>query len=113
MVGAIKKSIKICSLEHLNGKLKTIKNIFSSLGYPGKIIESVVEETTSPKSFEPEKCPVYIRIPYFGQTFERFTHRLSKEIENVYHTIKLRPVLGTIKPLSGTNKDVQPTKKAI
>ena len=50
LVGAIKRSTKICSPEHLNDELKTIKNIFSSLGYPGKIIDIVVEETTSLKS---------------------------------------------------------------
>jgi len=84
------------------------------LGYPEKIIDRVVEQTTCPKStkfFGPEKCPVYIRLPCFGQASERFTHRLSKEIENVYHTIKLRPVFGTRKPLNGTNKDVSPTHK--
>ena len=91
---------KICSPEHLTDELKTIKNIFSSLDYIGKILERVVKQTTSSKSiksFGPEKCTVYIRLPYFAQASERFTHRLSKEIENVYHTIKLRPVFCTRK----------------
>ena len=50
--------------------------------------------------------PVYIRLPYFGQVSEQFTHRLSTEIENVYRIIKLRPVFRTIKSLSGTNEDI-------
>ena len=88
--------------------------MFSSLGYPGKIIDKVAEQTTSPKSiksFGPEKCLVYIRLLCFGQASEWFTHRRSKEIENIYYTIKLRPVFDRRKLLSGTNKDVSPTRK--
>ena len=82
------------------------------MGYSGKIIDIVVEQTTSRKSikfFGPKKYLVYIRLPYFGQASELFTHRLPKDIENIYHTIKPIPVFGTIKHLSVTNKDVSPT----
>ena len=87
------------------------KHVFF-IGLSGEIINRVVEQTTSPKSiksFGPEKYPVYIRLPYFEQASEQFTKRLSKEVEHVYHTIKLRPVFGTRKPLSGTNEDITPT----
>ena len=86
------------------------------MGYLGEIIDIVVEQTTRPKSiksFGPEKCPIYIRLPYLAQASEPFTQRLYKEIENIYHTIKLRPVFDMKKPLNGTNKDISPTHDII
>ena len=53
--------------------------------------------------------PVYIRLPYFRQASECFTHPLSTKVESVYHTIKQRPVFDTRKSLSGNKKDVSST----
>ena len=58
-------------------------------------------------------CKIF-NTKYANTTFnyssgKHFQFRLSKEIEKVYHTIKLKPVLGTRKRLSRANKDVSQT----
>ena len=55
----------------INEGISNTKSIFGSLGYPLEIIKKTINKTTaklvSPTKHGPIKCPVYLRLPYFGK----------------------------------------------
>ena len=59
----------------------------------------------------PQKCPVYLKLPYLGNISERFSKKISDEINQVFGPVNLRTILNTDRPLSGTYKDVSPTQE--
>ena len=67
---------KICYKVKLNEEISNIKSFFGSLGYPLEVIEKTINKTTaklvSPTKHGPIKCPVYLRLPYFGKEAKLF-----------------------------------------
>ena len=52
-------------------EIKHIKNILLDNGYSESIIDSNISKKIAqfsmPKRFGPEKCPVYMRVPWIGK----------------------------------------------
>ena len=65
--------------------------------------------STALKMIGPQKCPVYLKLPYLGNISERFSKKISEEISQVFSSVHLRTVLYTDRPLNGIYKDVSPT----
>ena len=66
----------------LKGKLKTLQNTFLSLDFPGKLVSKVITRTRSSTALnmiDPQKCPVYLKFPYLGNIFERFSKKISEK----------------------------------
>ena len=62
-----------CTKSKLNEKIKHIKNILLDNGFPKSIIDSNISKKIAqfsmPKRFGPEKCPVYLRVPWIGKAW--------------------------------------------
>ena len=67
------------------------------------------KSSTALKMIGPQKCPVYLKLPYLGNISERFSKKISEEINQVFSSVRLRTILYTDRSLSGINKDVCPT----
>ena len=106
------RALKICSPSKLDTELENVANIFSALGYPEHVIKSTicrtVERFQTPRPFGPKKCPVYLHLPYIGNVSSRFEEQTSKAVESTYHSVHLRVVYRTRRPLNGVVKDVSP-----
>ena len=63
----VHRALMICTKSKLNEEIKHIKNILLDNGYPDSIIDSNISrkiaQFSMPKRFDPEKCPVYLRVP--------------------------------------------------
>ena len=108
----VKRFTRLCSPCFLEGELKTLQNTFLSLGYPGNLVSKVItraRSSTALKMIGPQKCPVYLKLPYLGNISERFSKKISEEINQVFGAVNLRTILYTDRPLSGIYKDVSPT----
>ena len=61
-------ALMICTKSKLNEEIKHIKNILLDNGYPESIIDcnisKKIAQFSMPKRFGPEKCPVYLRVPW-------------------------------------------------
>ena len=61
----------ICTKSKLNEEIKHIKNILLDNGNPESIIDCNISKKIAqfymPKQFGPEKCPVYLRVPWIGK----------------------------------------------
>ena len=70
------RALAICSPERLPSELDKIKSILLTNGYPEHVIKSFMAVKMKqfhvlPK-FGPEKCPVYLRLPWLGSVSTRF-----------------------------------------
>ena len=67
----VHRALMICTKYKLNKEIKHIKNILLDNGYPESIIDSNISKKIAqfslPKRFGPEKCPVYLRVPWIGK----------------------------------------------
>ena len=59
--------------------------------------------------FGPEKCPVYLKIPWIGDISLKYENQIKKAINFYFHTVNLRVVYNTRVLLSSIQKDYVPT----
>ena len=113
-MGLVKRFTRICSPCFLEGELKTLQNTFLSLGYPVNLISKVITRARSSSALKmigPQKFPVYIKLPQLGNISEKFSKKISEEINHVFSSVNLSKIMYTDRPLSGIYKDVSPPKK--
>ena len=58
--------------------------------------------------FGPERCPVYLRLPWLGSVSTRFEKQVKSAVKQCFSAGETRIVYSTNELLSATNKDVQP-----
>ena len=96
----------------LNEEINNIKSIFGSLGYPLEVIEKTINRTTaklvSPTKHGPNKCAVYLRLPYLGKEAKLFENQVLETVDNTFGAVNLRITHSTRKPLNGIVKDLTP-----
>ena len=67
----VHRALMICPKSKLNEEIKHIKNILLDNGYPESIIDcnisKKIAQFSMSKRFGPEKCPVYLRVPWIGK----------------------------------------------
>ena len=63
---------------------------------------------TSPPTFGPNACPVYLRLPYMGVKSKTLAKQVSHAIESTFNSVVLRVVYNTKRPLAGIVKDAIP-----
>ena len=111
----VNRAIRICSGDKLSEEMDNIRDIFLKLGYPDKVIEQTIERTRSNSTRSmincPKKCPVYLRLPYLGKISLRFAQNISKAVEEVYCSTKLRVIFKTRTCISQNTKGKSPTNQ--
>ena len=75
------RALMICIKRRLNGEIERIKKILLDNGYPKNVINTQIAtkiaQFSTLKRFGPEKCPVYLRVPWIGKP----STNLEKEIK--------------------------------
>ena len=103
----------ICTKSKLNKEIMHIKNILLDNGYPKSIIDSNISKKIAqfsiPKRFGPEKCPMYLRVPWIGKAFVSLDKNVKMAVESCYGSITIRVVFTSKRMLPVARKDVLPT----
>ena len=107
------RAMKICSKVHLNEELTKIREILGNNGYPISLIKTrlskMMQGRDLPKIFGPQKCPVYLRLPYLGEFSERISKSVRHHVEKTFLSVNLRTVFSTKSILPKSTKDVLPS----
>ena len=93
-------------------ELENIRNILSTNGYPDDVVSTSISKKLrafySARKFVPEKCPVYIHLPWLGPLSQRFEKQIVTSVSNCYNSVKTNVIFMTRKILPGIQKDVLP-----
>ena len=109
------RALKICSKSSLQQELDTIKSLFLKNGYP----ESVINARISKKILQfqkhpiegPQRCPVYLKLPWIGETSVIFEKKIKSSILNCFSTVQPRVIFTTRRILPAIHKDVLPASQ--
>ena len=94
----------------LDRDLNDLKSIFLSNGYPGRLLDKLFcnLDNNNPY-FGPNKCPVYLKLPWIGPIAENhFQYALKNITERTFYAAKLRCIFSTRTILAPTPKDALP-----
>ena len=107
------RALAICSPERLPSELDKIKSILLTYGYPEHVIKSFMamkmKQFHALPKFEPEKCPVYLRLPWLGSVSTRFEKQVKSAVKQCFSAVEPRVVYSTKELLPATKKNVLPT----
>ena len=99
----------ICSKNKLGPKLDTLKRTLIENGYPENVISACIREKVanfvSNKRFGPEKCPVYLKMPWVGDISLKYENQIKKAINFCFHTVNPCVVYNTRVILPSIQKD--------
>jgi len=66
-------------------ELDTITSILLNNGYPEHVIKTSIskknQQFNALVKFGPEKCPVYLRLPYIGPTSTKFEKQIKTAVK--------------------------------
>ena len=103
----------ICSKNKLGSELDKIKQLLIQNGYPADVLLSCINQKlanfAAEKTFGPEKCPVYLKLPRIGNVSSKFENQNNKAITSCFYTVKPRVVYSSIVMLPSAKKDSVPT----
>ena len=89
----------ICSKTKLGSELSKIKQLLIDNGYPADILLSCTTQKlanfAAEKTFGPEKCPVYLKLPWIGNVSSKFENQINKAITSCFYDVKPRVVYST------------------
>ena len=101
----------ICTKRRLNGEMKRIKKLLLDNGYPKNVINGQIAKKiahfSNVKRFGPEKCPVYLGVPWISKP----STNLEKEevetiVESCYGSVSTRLAFTSKRMLPVARKDV-------
>ena len=102
----------ICTKSKLKKEIKQVKNILLDNGYPELIIDSSISKKIAqffmPKRFGPEKCPIYLRVPWIGKASISLDKNVKMAVESCYGSVTTRVVFTSKRTLPVARKDVLP-----
>ena len=109
------RAFKICSKSSLQQELDTIRSLFLKNNYP----ESVINARISKKILQfqkhpiegPQRCPVYLKLPWIGETSVIFEKKIKSNILNCFSTVQPRVIFSIQRILPAIHKDVLPASQ--
>ena len=103
----------ICSKTKLGSELDRVKQLLIENGYPDDVLISCIKQKlanfAAEKPCGPEKCPVYLKLPWIGNVSSRFENQINKAITSCFYAVKPRVVYNTKVMLPSAKKDSVPT----
>ena len=94
----------------LNEEIERIKKILLDNGYPKNIINAQITkkiaQLSTLKRFGPEKCPVYLRVPWIGKPSTNLEKEVETAVESCYGSVSTRLVFTSKRMLPVARKDV-------
>ena len=105
----IDRTRKISSEKFIFDDLAELKSIFLSNGYPSRLLDKLFSFREKEIMIGPQKCPVYLKLPWIGQISEsHFEKSLKNIIQKTFYSSKLRCIFSTKSILPSTPKDSLP-----
>ena len=102
----------ICTKHRLNGEIERIKKISLDNGYPKSIVNAQIAKKIAQfstlKPFGPEKCPVYLRVPWIGKPSTNLEKEVKTAVESCYGSVSTRLVFTSKRMLPVAHIDVLP-----
>ena len=109
----VHRALMICSKSKLQHELENISSILRNNGYPESIIQITMSKKIAlfnRKSKEgPQKCPVYLKLPWIGKISLNFEKQTKIAINRCYQAVEPRIIFTTRKILPAIRKDVLPS----
>ena len=107
------RALMICSKTTLGSELDRVKQLLIENGYPDDVRISCIKQKlanfAAEKPCGPEKCPVYLKLPWIGNASSRFENQSNKAITSSVYAAKPRVVYNTTVMLPSAKKDSGPT----
>ena len=72
-------------------------------------ISQILANFAAEKPCGPEKCPVYLKLPWIGNVSSKVKNQISKAITSCYYAVKPRVVYNPRVMLPSGKKDCVPT----
>ena len=109
----VHRALMICSKTKLGSELEKIKELLIENGYSTDVLLSCINQKLAnfeaEKTFGPEKCPVYLKLPWIGDVSSKFENQINKAITYCFYAVKPRVVYNTRVMLLSAKKDSVPT----
>ena len=103
----------ICSKTKFGSELDKIKQLLIENGYPTDALLSCSSQElanfAAEKTFGPEKCSVYLKLPWIGIVSSKFENQINKAIISCFYAAKSRTVYNKRFMLPSAKKDSVPT----
>ena len=108
----VHRALLICTKRRLNRKIKRIQKILLDIGYPKNVINTQITKKIAQfstlKRFGPEKCLVYLRIPWIGKPSTNLEKEVKTAVESCYRSVSTRLVFTSKRMLPVAGKHVLP-----
>ena len=89
----------ICSKTKLGSELDKIIQLLIEIGYPAEVLLSCINQKladfAAEKTFGPEKCSIYLKLPWIGNVSSKFENQINKAITSCFYAMKPRVVYST------------------
>ena len=89
----------ICSKTKMGSELDKIKQLLNENGYPADVLLFCINEKlanfAAEKTIGPEKCPVYLKLPWTGNVSSKFENQINNAIKSCFYAVKPRVVYST------------------
>ena len=99
----------ICSKTKLGSELDKIKQLLIENRYPTDVLLPCINQKlanfAAEKTFGPEKCTVYLKLPWIGNVSSKFENQINKAITSWFYAVKPCVVYITRVMLSSAKKD--------
>ena len=87
----VHRALMICSKTKLGSELNKIKQLLSENGYPTDVLLSCSNQKlasfAAEKTFDPEKCPIYLKFPWIGTVLPKYENQSSKAIASCFYAV--------------------------
>ena len=103
----VHRALMICSKTKLGSELDKIKQLLIENGYPADVLLSCINQKLA--NFGPEKCPVYLKLPWICNVSLKFENQINKAITSCFYAVNPRVVYSTRVMLPSAKKDSVPT----
>ena len=109
----VHRALMICSKTKLGSELDEIKQLLIENGCPTDALLSCINQKlanfAAEKTFGPEKCPVYLKLPWIGNGSSKYENKINKAIASCFYAVKHRVAYNTRVMLPSAKKDNVPT----
>ena len=109
----VHRALKICSKSKLQEELNQIRSILQQNDYPEIVINCSIRNKIARFNLEPkegpQKCPVYLRLPWIGKISLKFETQIKSAVQKCYGAVDPRILFSTRKLLPAIHKDTLPS----
>ena len=103
----------MCSKSKLQQELDSIRSILRQNGFSEIIINSTISKKIArfyqPVKESPQKCPVYLKLPWIRNISLKFGKQVKSNVKNCFSAVEPRVIFHTRIILPSIHKDAVPT----